>query len=167
MSEIKYYMYKNENDYTSTTELAQGFKDLEKDFYGLKYSKCVGLDTLGAIKNRYQEDYAEEDGVRIYIGTNAKRKATDITFTFFFIDIKDDNGNVINDRRKTYDDFCEYISEGVIYYHDTARMKQAKLCLLDALKPTEDVFQGSIHYIAADFKFTNLWGKCKDININE
>jgi Na+-translocating ferredoxin:NAD+ oxidoreductase RnfC subunit len=41
MSEIKYYMYKNENDYTSTTELAQGFKDLEKDFDGLKYSKCV------------------------------------------------------------------------------------------------------------------------------
>lgn len=159
MENIKYYMYLSEYDYEADDKTS-GFKDLEVDFAGLKYSKCVGLDTKGSIKNRYQEDYADADGVRIYIGENATRKATDVTFTFFFVDTATSN------RRDVYDSFCEYISSGIIYYHDTARKKQAKLCLLDALKPSEDVYNGSIKYISADFKFTNLWGQCKNININ-
>ena len=152
MDVIKFYMYTTEN-YSDD----ENSKDLEEDFKGLKYSKCVGLESRGAIKNKYTEDFAEESGVRVFIPDVITHKTTDITFTFLFIG---------DNRRQVFEDFYNYVSTGIIYYHDTVRMKQAKLCLMGEVKPTDDVYKGSTKYISADFKFSNLWGKCKDLRNN-
>jgi hypothetical protein len=135
-------------------------KDLEIDFVGLKYSKCVGLLAKGKIKNKYTETYAESDELRISEGKNVAREATDITFTFFFVG---------NDRTEIYDNFYNYVKSGKITYYDTQRKKIALLSLFDAVSPSEDIWVGSVPYIKADFKFKNLWGECKDYveNINE
>lgn len=135
-------------------------KNLEIDFVGLKYSKCIGLLAKGKIKNKYTETYAESDELRINESDVITREATNITFTFFFVGVE---------RIKTYDAFYNYVKSGKIKYHDTQRKKQALLSLMEAVEPSEDIWVGSTPYIKADFKFKNLWGECKDYveNINE
>lgn len=148
--EVKHYIQKVNSD---GTLISGTLKDLEVDFSGLLYSKAEGLLAKGKRKDIHTETYADSDTLRVWQGTNVTREATTITFTFYF---KGDN------RQKVYDNFYEYIKNGVIAYWDTARMKEARLVLIDALEPSDDLFKGSTPYISANFKFQNLWGECKD-----
>ena len=58
-------------------------KDLEVDFKGLKYSSCSGFDSVGDIKNTYEEDYKDSNGVRAYIPSEPAYSATDMKLTIF------------------------------------------------------------------------------------
>lgn len=151
MSNYKFYMQKQPID-----GVEQKLYDLEEDFVGLKYSKCVGLDLLGKPKNKYTETYSDANEVRYWEGYPLTREATNITFTFFFIGDK---------RKETFDKFCSYVSNGKITYYDTARKKEVLLVMMDEVKPSEDMYKGSKPYIQADFKFLNLWGAAKDKEI--
>lgn len=150
MSDVKFYMQKVD----SNDALIDGtLKDLEVDFSGLRYSKCEGLLNKGERKNIYTEEFADSDTLRVWQGDSVTRKATTITFTFVFAGTT---------RQSVYQEFYEYVSNGVISYYDTARMKEARLVLISAVEPSDDIFVGSTPYIKASFKFQNLWGECKD-----
>ena len=48
-------------------ELDGTLRDLERDFIGLRYAKCVGLNNSGAAKNVYTEKYADSGTLRSYV----------------------------------------------------------------------------------------------------
>ena len=150
MENVKFYMQKVD---ANGGLIANTLKDLEVNFLGMKYSKCVGLLNKGKRKNIYTETYADSDTLRVWQGEGVTREATTITFTFVFAG---------NDRKSVYESFYEYVKNGIISYYDTARMKEARIVLLDALEPSDDIYKGSTPYIQADFKFQNIWGECKN-----
>lgn len=131
----------------------ESVRDLEKDFEGMKYIKCEGLLDKGKRKNVYTESYSDSDTLRVWMGEEVTREATDITLTFVFIG---------DNRQDVYRDFYNYAKNGKITYYDTARNKEALLVLMDAIKVKDDIWKGSTPYIEVDFKFKNLWGECKD-----
>lgn len=142
--EIKHY-FKKDNDAT--------IKDLEKDFIGLKYCKCVGLEARGARKNVYTEKYADSDEIRVWQGKDVTREATEIVFTFYFLG---------DSRQSIIDSFYEYIKNGLISYWDTKRYKKAYMIFKDKFTISEDMFVGSTPYKKVDVTFQNLWGECKN-----
>ena len=150
MEDVKFYMQKVD---ANGALISDTFKDLEIDFDGMRYSRCVGLMNKGKRKNIYTEQYSDSDTLRVWQGEEVTREATTITFTFVFVG---------NDRKSVYESFYNYVKNGIIAYYDTARMKEARLVLIDALEPSDDIYKGSTPYIKADFKFQNLWGECKD-----
>lgn len=150
MENVKFYMQKVD---ANGVLIANTLKDLEVDFSGMKYSRCVGLMNKGKRKNIHTENYADSDTLRVWQGSEVTREATTITFTFVFAG---------DNRQGVYDSFYEYVKNGVISYYDTARMKEARIFLVDALEPSDDIFVGSTPYIKADFKFQNIWGECKN-----
>lgn len=146
MGDIKHYFQKEGN---STVY------DLESYFSGLKYSKCEGLETRGARKNIYTEEYADSDTLRVWQGSDVTRTATTITFTLYFTGDK---------RQATFDSFYEFVKNGKIFYWDTKRLKKAYLVLKEEFEPSEDIYHGSTPYKAVNVKFQNLWGECKNCN---
>ena len=142
---------------TKGGSLANQIVDIEShpNFDGLKYCKCEGLLNKGKRKNVYTEKYADDDRLRIWQGENVTREATNVTFTFWFVG---------PNRQATYQNFYDYVKNGVISYWDDVRRKEAELVLLEATEPSEDVYIGSTPYIKADFKFQNLRGECWDSN---
>lgn len=150
MENVKFYMQKVD---ANGVLISDTLKDLEVDFLGMKYSKCEGLMNKGRRKNIHTETYADSDTLRVWQGEEVTREATTITFTFVFAG---------NDRKSVYESFYEYVKNGIISYYDTARMKEARLVLIDALEPSDDIYKGSTPYIQANFKFQNIWGECKN-----
>ncbi len=148
MSEYKFYMQQD----IDGAEL----RDLESSFDGMRYLKCNGLEDKGKIKNKYTEAYADSDELRVHEPDIVCREATTITFTFVFVG---------ENRQSVYDDFYNYVKKGKFYYHDNVRKKQAYITLIDAVKPSNDMYKGSTPYIQADFKFQNLWGECRVISV--
>ena len=146
--EIKHY-FKKDNEAVA--------KDLEKDFIGLKYCKCVGLELRGVRKNVYTETYADSDELRVWQGDVVTREATEITFTFYFIG---------DNRQAIVDSFYEYIKNGKIYYWDTMRYKKAYMFFKDKFTISEDMFIGGTPYKKVEVTFQNLWGECKNCDDN-
>lgn len=141
--EIKFYMQKE----------GESVIDLESHFDGLRYQKCVGLNDKGKRMNVYTEEYSDSDTLRVWQGAEVTRKATTITFTFYFIG---------DNRHQAFNDFYAYVKNGKISYWDTARNKEALLVLSDEVKIGEDDWKGSPQNFKVDFKFQNLWGECRD-----
>lgn len=148
MENCKFYMQQD-------TDGAKVY-DLEVDFNGMKYLQCKGLEDKGKAKNKYTEDYADSDELRVHEPAVVCREATTITFTFVFVG---------ENRQSVYESFYNYVKKGKFFYHDNVRNKQAYITMIDAVKPSEDIYKGSTPYIKADFKFQNLWGECKTISI--
>jgi hypothetical protein len=103
--------------------------------------------------NIYTEEYSDSDTLRVWQGEEVTRKATTITFTFFFLG---------DTRHEAFNNFYNYIKNGKITYWDTARNKEALLVLADEVKISEENWKGSTQYFSVSFKFQNLWGECKD-----
>lgn len=143
-----YFSKDNESNYIS----------IEKEFNGLLYMKCSGLEEVGKPKNKYTENYADSDTLRVYEPDFITHEPTDVVFTLLFIG---------EDRKSTYDSFYNYVKHGKFYYYDTARFKKAYLTLLEAVKPSEDEYKGGTPYMQADFKFKNMWGKCTAVSKQE
>lgn len=126
-------------------------KDLEKDFAGLRYVKCEGLEAKGK-PYIYTEKYADSDELRVYIPDQINREATTITLSLCFIG---------EDRRDIYNNFYDYVKKGKFKYWDTVRNKEALLVLTNEVSPKEDSLKGSTPFIEVDFKFQNLYGATK------
>ena len=141
--EVKFYMQKE----------GEGAIDIEAYFPGLRYQKCVGLNDKGTRMNIYTEEYSDSDTLRVWQGEEVTRKATTITFTFFFLG---------DTRHEAFNNFYNYVKNGKITYWDTARNKEALLVLADEVKIGEEDWKGSTQYFSVSFKFQNLWGECKD-----
>lgn len=124
--------------------------NLEEDFPGLRYKEAKGLMTKGKPKNIYFEEYADSNKIRAYIPDVICRESTEITMTFLFVG---------ENRRKAYDDFYNYVSQGAVWYWDDARNKKVALILNAAVEPSDDIMKGSDLYIEADFVFKNIYGR--------
>lgn len=156
-SKYKFYMIACDKDgnVTQSTE-----KDLETDFNGLVYSKCEGLDTIGAAKNIYEEKYADSDKIRVYMPVitdesgntifDIKNEPTIIKLTLFFV-----GTNRITNR----DTFNEYIRNGFHKYWDTARKKMFQFYVTKELPVGEEKWYGSTPYLKCEYTLNNIHGK--------
>jgi len=150
MSDVKFYMKQDPS--------SDGWQSIEEVFDGLKYKECKGLEDKGKPKNIYTESYADADKLRVYMPVTVYRESTTITFTFVFIG---------DNRQSVYEQFNSFVSGKKIYYFDTMRKKNAYLLLNEAVTMGEDVYKGSVPYMLVDFKFTNIWGECKQMTDEE
>lgn len=130
-------------------------KDLEKDFDGLIYEKCQGLDAIGSARI-YKEEYADSDRLRVFIPTELTNEATEVNLSLYFIG---------ENRRKTFDSFCEYIRKGYHLYYDNVRKKNLYFYVEKPIKINEDENKGSTPYINAIFTLQNIFGKTSEATI--
>lgn len=128
----------------------QPIKDLEVDFIGLKYSKLMGIDKYGKIKNIYIESYPESSELRVWIPEIITRDNPEIELTLYFVGVN---------RRSVYHQFVQYISGSKLYYWDNCRNRKVAILLTEPVEPSDDELYGSTPYITASFKFTNLDGQ--------
>lgn len=126
------------------------FKDLEGDFSGLRYSKLVGVNEIGDVKNIYEETYVEGDKIRTYIPSEVKNNATTLSLTLYFFGI---------DRQRVFDEFNEYIRQGYTKYWDTARNKGFVFYIKDSIKISEEKWYGGKPYFSVTYKLRNLHGQ--------
>lgn len=129
-------------------------KNLEKDFEGLRYAKCEGLEDIGAAKNIYEEVYSDADQVRVYIPNEVKNEATEIILTLYFTG---------DSRSSVRDEFNEYIRNGYHRYWDTARNKWFVFYVKDKLNVGESMWHGSTPYIKCEYKLKNIFGKTFEV----
>jgi hypothetical protein len=141
---------------------------LEDHFEGLKYSKCEGLDTIGAAKNIYEEKYADSDNIRVYMPVKTDENGNTL---------KDDKGNTLFDiknestiikltlffvgknRINTRDTFNGYIRNGFHKYWDTARKKMFQFYVTKELPVGEEKWYGSTPYLKCEYTLNNVTGK--------
>ena len=125
-------------------------KDLEVDFDGLKYSKCEGIETLGSIKNIYEETYADSSKVRTYMPSKVEREATTVTLTLYFFG---------NNRYDTRNKFNEFISGKFLKYWDTARNRWFMFYHKEEIQVSESMWYASTPYIKCEYKLQNVYGQ--------
>lgn len=126
---------------------------------GVRYSAATGLEARGEIKNVYSEEYAEQDGIRVWhpcdSGEEARYKVTTVKISLIFTGAT---------QRDQYRSLCNVFRSGRVYYWDTARHQKVLLLMTAASEPEDDIIKG-IPFISSTFTFTNLWGcpkKCDD-----
>lgn len=151
MSKYNFYMQKCLKD---GTPIAGTLKNLEEDFEGLKYSKCVGLDVLGKAQNVYSETYSESNGIRTYVPDEITCASTTITLSLYFFG---------ENRRKTYDAFNIYLRKGYTKYFDDARNKGFVFIVDKEIKVKEENWYKGTPYIAVDYSLTNIQGKTTNV----
>lgn len=127
--------------------------DLEKDFKGLKYLKCEGLEDIGESRI-YTETYADSDKTRVFIPTDLTNEPTAIKLTLIFIG---------ENRRSLFNSFNEYIRKGFHAYWDTARNKEIIFYVKESIKPSDDIYKGSTPYIQCTYTLTNVYGKSTNV----
>lgn len=148
---FKFYMQKCDDNYQPIEGTE---KDLESDFNGLKYLRCDGIETIGAVKNIYEEKYSDSDTLRSYVPNKITNEATVITLSLMF---HGDN------RYKVRDEFNEYIRNGYSKYWDTARNKWFIFYIKDELTLGESMWYGNNPYIRCDYKLQNIYGNTFDV----
>lgn len=150
MDDCKFYMRR----VGTADDESQPVMDLERDFPNLYVKEVKGLSTKGEPKNICFESYAEEDGQRVYLPDDVKRKSTSITIVVAVLG---------QDARCIYDRFYEYVRNGQFEYWDTARKRKARLVLSSEVTLNDDMMKGDTPYLIASLPFTNLWGDTKKL----
>ena len=125
------------------------YKNLMVDFEGLVYSQCSGLETIGAAKNIYVEDYADSNKTRVYIGNPITNKPTTIKLVLFFTGEK---------RSKVRNDFNEFIRHGYTKYWDDARKRLLHFYVSKELPVGEEKWNGSLPYLKCEYQLENISG---------
>lgn len=148
-SEYKFYM----QQCTKEGVLIDGtLKDLEMDFDGLRYAKCVGLNNYGAAKNVYTEKYADSGTLRSYVPDEVYNEAIDVTFTFYFF------GDAAT-RQRSFHAFMDYLRTGYHVYWDTARNRKFQFIPpMQAVSPSDEMWYGSRPYFKVDLKLQTIKG---------
>lgn len=150
-----FYMQKvewNEVSSSYTPMEGEAVKDLEKDFKGLRYVKCEGLEDTGEARI-YTETYADSDRTRVFIPSPLTNEATTVKLTLMFWDTD------TTIRQDVFDEFNEYIRSGFLAYWDSARKRKLIFYVKSATKPSEDVYKGSVKYIQCTYTLENVYGK--------
>lgn len=142
-----FYMQKcNSEGVVSSDDTA---KDLEKDFVGMRYAKCEGINDYGKPRV-YTESYADSDKLRTYVPDDLTNDATKIKFTFYFTGDK---------RQETYHEFVNWVRKGYTLYWDTARNRKFTFIIVDEIKPATEQWHGGTPYLELQLTVQNLKGK--------
>lgn len=162
MSEAKYQFYMQACDINGNKKIApenypeedrkliEEAIDLEDYFKGLLYIKCVGLNSIGKVKNIYTETYSDADRLRVFMPQEVKNEETVVTLILVFVGEK---------RNEVRDNFNEYIRQGFHKYWDTARNKEFVFFVQDELPIGEEMWHGSKPYLKCEYKLRNVKGK--------
>ena len=155
MSDYKFYMRKVEWDDITKRYVSGSYKpyDLEKEFEGLRYAKCEGLNNIGERKV-YKEEYSDDNRTRVYMSDTPIHKSTDVKLTLYFIG---------DDRQATFDLFNEYIMDGFHAYWDTARNKKVIFYISSPITPSQDMYKGNTPYIEVTYTLSNVYGKATNV----
>lgn len=148
-SEYKFYM----QQCTKEGVLIDGtLKDLERDFEGLRYAKCEGLNNYGAAKNIYTEVYADSDKLRTYVPNEVCHEAIDVAFTFYFF------GDAAT-RQRSFHAFMDYLRTGYHVYWDTARNRKFQFIPpMQAVSPSDEMWYGSRPYFKVELTLKGVRG---------
>lgn len=153
-TEYKFYMQKVSKTNNEFITIDGTQKDLEKDFNGLKYSKCEGINDVGEAMTIYTEEYSDSDTLRVYMPDNVTNKTTTIKLTVFFTG---------DDRQSVKDSFDAYIRNGFTKYWDTARNKSFIFYIDDKISVGDEKWYGSIPYIECVYNLKNIKGFTENI----
>lgn len=127
-------------------------KDLEVDFPGLRYAKCVGLNDYGAAKNVYTETYADSATLRSWVPDEVYNDAVQVTFTLYFF------GDAAT-RQGTFHSFMGYLRSGYHMYWDTARNRKVMfLPPTEAVSPSDEMWYGGLPYFKVELKLQSVGG---------
>lgn len=156
MSKSKYNFYMQQCDKNGV--VSGKAYDLEKDFEGLRYLSCNGLDAVGKPKNIYTESYHEAVEERVYMPSEEKitREPIDVVLSLLFVG---------EGRTNTMLRFNNFIKGGFRKYWDTARNKSIVFYIDDAITVKEETFKGSNPYIQIDYKLKCIKGYADNSNI--
>lgn len=156
MSNSKYNFYMQQCDKNGV--VSENAFDLEKDFEGLRYLKCTGLDSIGKPLNLYTERYHESEEERVYMPDEADitREPIDVVLSLLFVG---------EERANTMLRFNNFIKGGFRKYWDTARNKSIVFYIDDAITVKEEMSKGSNPYIQIDYKLRCIKGYADDSNI--
>lgn len=155
MENYKFYMQKVLRDANGVYQLVDSKVDLEEDFKGLRYSKCVGIDTIGKAKNIYTETYSDSAQTRVYVPNTIVNEATSVTLTLFFIG---------KDCEDVMENFLYYVRNGIHRYWDTARNRYFDFYVMDEIKVAEENRKTGTPYIKLDLKLNNIYGETYKVN---
>lgn len=93
--------------------------DIESTFK-IRVTSVRGLNPASP-KELFTRDWAEEDGVDVYLPDDRKKRSTEITMTCFA------ESNDTKSASVLYDEFCEYIFNDKIDYWDNLQKKKVNV----------------------------------------
>lgn len=127
-------------------------RDVES-YFKCRFMSMQGVDG-GGVKNTYTEDYAEQNGLRLWAPKPAdiRFKDNDVTIKLRFR--SEECGNVIDAR----DNFYNYVAGRKLEWYDTFRTKYLELCLIEAPTIEYEKLIGN-QYCVMVYKFKNFGGK--------
>lgn len=123
--------------------------DIE-DTFKVRVTSVRGLNAPQP-KELIKRDWANEDGVDVYLPEERKCKSSEVVMTVLAED------RILYNAREQYDAFCAYIFNGYIGYRDTVQNKSATL-IYDSSKPVWFQFTGQ-NKIFFEVTFLNPSGK--------
>lgn len=154
MEGYKFYMQECDRD---GNPVDGTLKDLERDFPGLRYSKCEGLNIFGASKNIYTETYSDADKLRTYVPEKVTREATQIKFTFYFFGDS-------SERQESFEKFVAYINKGYHMYWDTARNRKfIFIPPTESIEPSDELWYCGTPYFKVVIKLQNIMGNTSKV----
>ena len=68
-----------------------------------------------------------------------------------------------DNRRKTYEEFNNFIMGGYRAYWDTLRGKKFTFMVSEAVEPSDDILKGGVPYIICTWTLQNLKGKTENV----
>lgn len=127
-------------------------RDVES-YFKCRFMSMQGVDG-GGVKNTYTEDYAEQNGLRLWTPKpdDIRFKENDVTIKLRFR--SEECGDVIAAR----DAFYNYVAGEKLEWYDTFRKKYLQLCLIEAPTIEYEKLTGS-QYCVMSYKFKNFGGK--------
>ena len=151
-STYKFYMQECDSRGRVIAEAARIDLENHKAFEGLKYCSAEGLDRIGKPRI-YTEKFSDSDRLRVHIPETLTNEPTTVEFVFYFIGEK---------RRKSYNDFVEYVRKGYKVYHDTARNKYLYFCVASEISPAKERWSGTTPYLELKLTVQNIFGRTFD-----
>ena len=139
-------------------------KDLENDFGFIRYKSLSGINSRGEIKTCYEESYPESEAIRLYQAPEVVHgQITSVLALYVFganpgVPTLLDNATLISNAINSWQQFCEYIENGLILWTDNARGRKALFYKTDAVDPKSDVIKGGIPYLHCEIKLKNVFG---------
>lgn len=120
-----------------------------EETYNCKYKQFKDFFFDGEVKNIYTEDYAEQNGVRIYIPEEPTHSSYECKLELLF-----SKATVQEDTRRFYND----IKGRKIEWHDTFRNRYVTLVSIKQPQIQQEILYGKTPYMLVTFTFNNIHG---------
>lgn len=127
--------------------------DIEQTFK-VRVTSVRGLHPANP-KELFTRDWADENGIEVYLPETRKRQATEVVMTCFVESTTLKAANIL------YDEFCAYVFDSAFDYWDTLQKKKVNL-IYNTNKPVWYQFVDK-HKIMFEITFLNPTGATVDV----